>query len=55
MNQFRTKALSIPLGPFFGKFFAAQGAPQVSSTPVTKRKNLQSENYFVWTPLGGTK
>jgi hypothetical protein len=42
------KPLSIQLGLFFWKFaeiFAAQGAPQVSLTPVAYGKNLQSEKF----------
>ncbi len=44
---------------FFWKFteiFAAQDAPSVLLTPVANGKNLQLEtfNYFVWTPLGSS-
>jgi hypothetical protein len=60
MNQF-PKALSILLGPFgifqkFAEFWAAQGAPQVSLTPVAMKKifNQQSFNFLVWTPMGSS-
>jgi hypothetical protein len=50
MIQFPQAPEYPPIGPFqivfkFAEILAAQGAPPVSTTPVTNGKNSQSKNF----------